>query len=396
MKISFGIVLVISTLIMMACGSNKPEAISTVDVEKTMNVARAHLENCLREHTDKTLFPRSTKSDGSLNAVPSRDWTSGFYPGSLWYMYDYTKEKSWADSAAVWTAGLESVKFNTHTHDLGFVLYCSFGNGLRLTNNPSYPPIVLQGAQTLIRRFDPEIGSIRSWDFKPWQFPVIIDNMMNLELLFWATRYSGDSTFYNIAVTHANTTMKNHYRVDNSSYHVVDYDTITNQVSAKKTHQGAADESAWARGQAWGLYGFTVMYRETGDKKYLEQAEKIAGFYLNHPNMPKDKVPYWDFNAPDIPNAPRDASAAAIAASGLLELSEYSAHKETYFNAAKEILSSLSSAAYLAEPGTNNNFILMHSTGHKPNGSEIDTPISYADYYFLEALLRYRFLKGKM
>lgn len=380
----------------MACGSNKPEAISTVDVEKTMNVARAHLENCLREHTDKTLFPRSTKSDGSLNAVPSRDWTSGFYPGSLWYMYDYTKEKSWADSAAVWTAGLESVKFNTHTHDLGFVLYCSFGNGLRLTNNPSYPPIVLQGAQTLIRRFDPEIGSIRSWDFKPWQFPVIIDNMMNLELLFWATRYSGDSTFYNIAVTHANTTMKNHYRVDNSSYHVVDYDTITNQVSAKKTHQGAADESAWARGQAWGLYGFTVMYRETGDKKYLEQAEKIAGFYLNHPNMPKDKVPYWDFNAPDIPNAPRDASAAAIAASGLLELSEYSAHKETYFNAAKEILSSLSSAAYLAEPGTNNNFILMHSTGHKPNGSEIDTPISYADYYFLEALLRYRFLKGKM
>lgn len=396
MKISFGIVLVISTLIIMACGSNKPEAISTVDVEKTMNVARAHLENCLREHTDKTLFPRSTKSDGSLNAVPSRDWTSGFYPGSLWYMYDYTKEKSWADSAAVWTAGLESVKFNTHTHDLGFVLYCSFGNGLRLTNNPSYPPIVLQGAQTLIRRFDPEIGSIRSWDFKPWQFPVIIDNMMNLELLFWATRYSGDSTFYNIAVTHANTTMKNHYRVDNSSYHVVDYDTITNQVSAKKTHQGAADESAWARGQAWGLYGFTVMYRETGDKKYLEQAEKIAGFYLNHPNMPKDKVPYWDFNAPDIPNAPRDASAAAIAASGLLELSEYSAHKETYFNAAKEILSSLSSAAYLAEPGTNNNFILMHSTGHKPNGSEIDTPISYADYYFLEALLRYRFLKGKM
>lgn len=376
--------------LLMACGSSKPVAESTLDVAKTMNVAKAHLENSLREHTDKTLFPRSTKSDGSLNAVPARDWTSGFYPGSLWYMYDYTKDKRWANSAAAWTAGLESVKFNTHTHDLGFVLYCSYGNGLRLTDNQAYSAILLQGAQTLIKRFDPEIGSIRSWDFKPWQFPVIIDNMMNLELLFWATRFSGDSTFYNIAVAHANTTLKNHYRVDNSSYHVVDYDTISNQVSAKKTHQGAADESAWARGQAWGLYGFTVMYRETRDKKYLEQAEKIAAFYLNHPNMPADKIPYWDFNAPNLPDEPRDASAAAIAASALLELSGYSSNKETYVEAAKEMLRSLSSAAYLAEPGTNNNFILMHSTGHKPNGSEIDTPINYADYYFLEGLLRYR------
>jgi uncharacterized protein YyaL (SSP411 family) len=216
--------------------------------------------------------------------------------------------------------------------------------------------------------------------------------MMNLELLFWATRVSGDSTFYNIAVAHANTSLKNHYRADNSSYHVIDYDTISNDVLAKKTHQGAADESAWARGQAWGLYGFTVMYRETKDKKYLDHAEKIATFYLNHPNMPADKVPYWDFNAPNIPNEPRDASAAAIAATALLELSGYSVNKEKYFDAAKEMLSSLSSDAYLAKPGTNNNFILMHSTGHMPNGSEIDTPITYADYYFLEGMLRYMLL----
>jgi rhamnogalacturonyl hydrolase YesR len=389
MKISFVIGLMVSGLL-IACGTKNPVSETSLDVAKTMNIAKAHLENSLREHTDKNLFPRSTNTDGSLHAVPARDWTSGFYPGSLWYMYDDTNDQRWADSAAAWTAGLESEKFNTHTHDLGFVLYCSFGNGLHLTNNQSYSAILLQGAQTLIKRFDPEIGSIRSWDFKPWQFPVIIDNMMNLELLFSATRFSGDSTFYNIAVAHANTTLKNHYRADNSSYHVVDYDTITNQVSAKKTHQGAADESAWARGQAWGLYGFTVMYRETNDKKYLEQAEKIATFYLNHPNMPADKVPYWDFNAPNIPNEPRDASAAAIAASALLELSGYSVNKEMYFNAAKEMLTSLSSDAYLAKPGTNNNFILMHSTGHMPNGSEIDTPINYADYYFLEGLLRYK------
>jgi unsaturated chondroitin disaccharide hydrolase len=355
-----------------------------------MATAKAHLTNNLKDHLDKTTFPRSINADGSLDLVPSRDWTSGFYPGSLWYMYDYTKDLNWADSAAAWTAGLESVKLNTHTHDLGFVLYSSFGNGLRLTDNPAYAPILLQGAQTLIKRFDPEIGSIRSWDFKPWQYPVIIDNMMNLELLFWATKYSGDSTFYHIAVKHADTTLKNHFRADNSSYHVVDYDTLTNDVLAKKTHQGNADESAWTRGQAWGLYGFTVMYRETGDQKYLDQAIKIAAFYLNHPRMPEDLIPYWDFDAPNIPDEPRDASAAAITASALLELSKYTPSKNGYFKAAEKMLASLSSSAYLAKPGTNNNFILMHSTGHMPKGSEIDVPISYADYYYLEALLRYQ------
>jgi hypothetical protein len=360
------------------------------DVAKSIKIAQAHLQNSLKALSDKTLYPRSTKADGSINLVPARDWTSGFYPGSLWYLYDYTGEKVWADSAASRTAGLESVKLNTHTHDLGFVLYSSFGNGLRLTDNAAYAPILLQGAKTLIKRFDPEIGSIRSWDFKPWQYPVIVDNMMNLELLFWATKFSGDSIFYDIAVKHADTTLKNHFRADNSSYHVVDYDTLTNEVLAKKTHQGAADESAWARGRAWGLYGFTVMYRETGDQKYLDQAIKIAAFYLNHPRMPEDLIPYWDFDAPNIPNEPRDASAAAVTASALLELSKYAPAENGYFKAAKKMLASLSSPEYLAEPGTNNNFILMHSTGHMPNGTEINGPITYADYYYLEALLRYQ------
>jgi hypothetical protein len=350
------------------------------------------LENSLKALSDKTLYPRSTNADGSINLVPARDWTSGFYPGSLWYMYDYTGEKVWADSAASRTAGLESVQFNTHTHDLGFVLYSSYGNGLRLTKNETYAPILLQGASTLIKRFDSEIGSIRSWDFKPWEFPVIIDNIMNMELLLWATKYSGDSTFYDIAVKHADTTLKNHFRADNSSFHVVDYDTITNEVFAKKTHQGKSDDSAWARGQAWGLYGYTLMYRETKDKKYLAQAEKIAEFILNHPNLPEDMVPYWDF---DAPNEVRDASAAAVVASALLELSTYSDKSTRYFDTAEKMLASLSSPAYLAEPGTNNNFILMHSTGHMPKGTEIDGPIAYADYYYLEALLRYQKLTAK-
>jgi len=363
-----------------------------LSVSKSMKTAESQLKYSLKNHTDKSTYPRSVKPNGTLNAVPSRDWTSGFYPGSMWYMYSYTKDQKWADTAAAWTTGLESVKFNTHTHDLGFVLYCSFGNGLRFTDNPQYAQILLEGSQTLIKRFDPKIGSIRSWDFGPWEYPVIIDNMMNLEMLFWATKYSGDSTFYEVAVKHADTSMKNHFRPDFSSYHVVDYDTITGNVKAKKTHQGYSDDSAWARGQAWALYGFTMVYRETGDKKYLQQAEKIADFYLNHPNLPKDMIPYWDFNAPDIPNEPRDASAAAITASGLLELSRYSENGGSYFAAAEKMLTSLSSPAYLAKPGTNQGFILMHSTGHKPNDSEIDTPISYADYYFLEALQRYRVL----
>lgn len=374
-----------------ACTKKEQVTPSKPDVAKSMEIAQAHLENSLNALSDKTQYPRSTNADGTIHLVPAKDWTSGFYPGSLWYMYDYTGDKKWAEAAEAWTAGLESVQFNTHTHDLGFVLYCSYGNGLRLTQNPAYAPILLQGATTLIQRFNPAIGSIRSWDFKPWEFPVIIDNMMNLELLFWAAKTSGDSTFYDIAVKHADTTLKNHFRADNSSFHVVDYDTITNEVAAKKTHQGKSDDSAWARGQAWGVYGYTLMYRETKDPVYLAQAEKIAEFILNHPNLPEDMVPYWDF---DAPGEERDASAAAITASALLELSTYSDQKSRYFEAAEKMLASLSSPAYLAEPGTNNNFILMHSTGHMPNGSEIDGPITYADYYYLEALLRYQKLSA--
>jgi hypothetical protein len=287
---------------------------------------------------------------------------------------------------------LEKEKNNTGTHDLGFMMYCSFGNANRLQPKPAYKEILLTSARSLSTRFDKTVGCIRSWNGKPDEYLVIIDNMMNLELLFWATRVSGDSSFYKIAVTHANTTMKNHFRPDYSSYHVINYNSQTGAVQQKRTAQGAADESAWARGQAWGLYGFTVMYRETKDKKYLEQAKHIASFLLHHPNLPKDKIPYWDFNAPGIPGALRDASAAAIMASALIELGSYVDKKNSkeYRSVAETILRNLSNEHYKAAAGTNGGFIIQHGVGHLPNKSEVDVPLSYADYYFVEAMIRYK------
>ncbi len=365
---------------------------AVIDVKKEMEHSGRQLQYAdgLRKETER--IPHSIKADGSLNDRETSWWTSGFFAGNLWYMYEYTKDPRWKTLAEKWTAPLKPEQYNTGTHDLGFMLYCSFGNGYRLTRNPEYKDIMVQGAKSLATRFDPKVGLIKSWDkFREHNYPVIIDNMMNLEFLFWASKETGDPSYKNIAVTHADNTIKHHFRPDNSSYHVVCYDP-TGRPIAKVTHQGAADNSPWARGQAWGLYGFTVMYRETKEKRYLEQAQKIADFYLNHPNLPADKIPYWDF---DRPGEERDASAGAVAASGLLELSGYSADKgKKYASAAEQMLGSLASPAYQAEVGKNNGFILMHSTGHKPGKSEIDVPLVYADYYFLEGLMRYEKLKN--
>ncbi|HEX8327110.1 MAG TPA: glycoside hydrolase family 88 protein [Hymenobacter sp.] len=368
-------------------------AAPVLNTTKSLETVKAHFTRSLQNHPDPAKYPRSSNADGSFSAVASSDWTSGFFPGSLWYLYEYTKDKKWEAEARRWTAGLEKEQFNRGTHDLGFMLYCSYGNGLRLTNDPAYRAVLLAGAKSLMTRFNPRVGAIKSWDTKQWQYPVIVDNMMNLELLFWATKASGDSSYYKAAVTHALTTMKNHFRPDNSSYHVVNYDTLTGRVLARETAQGFANESAWARGQAWGLYGYTATYRATKDRRFLAQAQRIADFFLHHPALPADKVPYWDFNVPTPgpANEPRDASAAAIAASGLLELSQYAGKQGAeYKQAALQILESLSSPNYLAKPGTNNDFVLMHSTGHKPAKSEMDVPLVYADYYYIEGLLRAR------
>ena len=335
-----------------------------------------------------------TIENGKLKLVASRDWTSGFFPGVLWFLYQYTGKQEWLTQAKAYTANIEREKTNAGTHDMGFKIYCSFGTGYRITKDATYKDIIIQSAKTLSTRFNPRVGCIRSWDHHKdvWGFPVIIDNMMNLELLFEATQLTGDSSFYKIAVSHANTTMKNHFRPDYSSYHVIDYDTVTGAVVKKNTHQGYSHESAWSRGQAWGLYGYTMCYCYTKDPAYLRQAERIASFILNHPRLPKDLVPYYDFDGPDIPDAPRDASAAAVIASGLYELSGYSRNAKQYRTTADKIVVNLTKS-YRSPIGENYGFILLHSTGSKPANSEVDVPLNYADYYYLEALLRGR--KGK-
>ena len=333
--------------------------------------------------------PRNIQSDGSLRIVRARDWCSGFFPGELWYMYEYTKDEYWKEKAMEYTELLEPLKSYRGTHDLGFMLYCSFGNGYRLNPSEHYKEVLIEGANSLISRFNPVVGCIRSWDHNgdKWQFPVIVDNMMNLEFLFWATKITGDQVYRDIAIKHADVTLKNHFREDYSSCHVIDYDTITGDVRNKHTHQGYAHESAWARGQAWGLYGYVLCYRETGDKKYLEQAEKIAAFIFNHPNMPEDLIPYWDFNAPEIPQEPRDVSASTITASALYELAGYVTDGNGYIEKADCILENLTKYYRVPLYGQHG-FLLNASTGHKPAGTEIDVPIVYADYYFIEALMR--------
>lgn len=388
MKVQTGFIVFVLAVLTATVTAQKPKKIFNDAAKQSLvmidEIAKARAAN------SELVSPR-TLDKGNLKIVSSRDWTSGFFPGVLWFLYEYTGDDQWKERARTFTANIEREKWNSGTHDMGFKIYCSFGTGYRLTNDAQYRDIIIQSAQTLSKRFNKTIGCIRSWDHskEKWDFPVIIDNMMNLELLFAATRLTGDSSFYNIAVTHANTTMKNHFRPDYSSYHVVDYDSLTGNVRKKNTHQGYSHESAWSRGQAWGLYGYTMCYRETRNPVYKQMAEHIANFMLNHRNMPKDLVPYYDFDAPEIPNAPRDASAAAVIASALYELAGYSNNAKQYRKAADKICESLTKN-YRSPIGQNKGFILLHSTGSKPSNSEVDVPLSYADYYYLEALLRSR------
>jgi hypothetical protein len=380
-------------LLLLSCNREKPmdkiinESLSLAVSQYTM------MAEVMKEKPD--LLPRTLDTTGALVTARSNWWTSGFFPGSLWYLYEYNKDQKLKDAATLFTSRIEKEKNNKGTHDLGFMLYCSFGNGLRLAGTESYKEVMLTGAKSLSTRFRPRSGCIQSWNSRRgWQCPVIIDNMMNLEFLMWAFRESGDSTFYKICVTHSDTTIKNHFRPDYSSYHVVSYDTVSGKVEVKQTHQGFADESAWARGQVWGLYGYITMYRDTKLKRYLTQAQNIADFLIGHPNMPVDMIPYWDFNAPNIPDALRDASAGSIMASALIELSGYvdSQTSQKYLQVAEKQLRTLSSPEYLAKPGENGNFILKHGVGHLPGKSEVDVPLTYGDYYFIEALLRYKAL----
>jgi uncharacterized protein YyaL (SSP411 family) len=381
------------TIALFGCNAKQGTELS---VEKNLNFSVSQTEFMLEKALSAQKNPRTIENDHLRWTNKGFDWTEGFFPGTCWYLYEYTGDEKWKTGADSLQGLFENHRFLPRYHDLGFVFNCSYGNGLRLTGEEAYKDILIEAAETLSNRFNPNVGSIISWNVdkgwqskRGWEFPVIIDNMMNLELLFEASKLSGDSKYKEVAIAHANTTLKNHFREDMSSYHVIDYDSITGKVRNKHTAQGYSHESSWARGQAWGLYGFTMCYRYTKNPEYLKAASKIADFIINNKKIPEDRIPYWDYDAPKIPDEPRDASAAATTASALLELSQYDNEgKKKYLKEAKAILKSLSSPAYQAVKGENHHFILKHSVGSIPHNNEIDVPLNYADYYYVEALLR--------
>lgn len=383
----------ISLLLVWACTTAREKPMEQVVDEALALSMQQSLLMAEKYASQDSILPRSFVN-GEMTTSDSRWWCSGFFPGVLWYLYEYSSDQEILKYARQYTVRVEREKYTTDNHDVGFILCSSFGNGLRLTGDITYREVLLTGAISLATRYNPETGLIRSWDFNrdKWQYPVIIDNMMNLELLLWAAKTSGDSALRHIAVSHADKTLENHYRPDFSCYHVVSYDTVSRLPHARQTHQGYSDESAWSRGQSWGLYGYTMVFRETGDVRYLEQAKQIASFLINHANMPDDFIPYWDFNAPGIPNEPRDASAAAIMASALIELSQHVDKNQSskYLKVAEKQIRTLASPDYSAALGENGNFILKHSVGSKPHNSEVDVPLTYADYYYTEALIRYK------
>jgi len=365
------------------------------NVKQQLEYCAAQASKTLNVIPDDGTSPRTVPNGSATwKFVNYKDWTSGFWPGELWYLYEATGDKKWEKQADKFSRFLTPLSVSkANDHDLGFQIFNSFGNGYRLTKNTAYKDIILKTADTLATLFNPKIGTILSWPHNKYGgHNTIIDNMMNLELLFWASKNGGSKNLYDIAVKHAETTMNNHFRPDYSSYHVIIYDYETGKKIKGITAQGYSDESMWARGQAWAIYGFTMVYRETKDPKFLDFAHKLARVYLDKLTT-DDLIPYWDFNAPAIPNEPRDASAAAIVSSALLELSLYTkdkALKREYLVKSKKMIVSLSNNYQSRDV---NSAFLLHATGHKPAGSEIDCSINYADYYYLEALLRLQKLK---
>ena len=389
------IFIVLAVVLVFSCSKKEDDNFIDVALSYCATQTERSLVELKGDSTiDYTMMPRnilSGESRWNCRKATKEEWTSGFWPGVLWYDYEYTKDEKIKREAENYTASLKFLsEIPAYDHDLGFLIFCSYGNGYRLTGNPEYKEIILNAADTLATLFNHKVGTILSWPRevkeKGWPHNTIIDNMINLEMLFWAAKNGENKSLYNIAVSHANKTMQCHFKPDYSCYHVAVYDTITGNCIKGVTHQGYSDQSMWARGQGWAIYGFTVCYRETKDEKYLDFVQKVADAYLKR--LPEDLVPYWDFDDPNIPNAPRDASAAAIVASGLLELSTYLNNEkgQQYKKYAVDMLKSLSSDKY--KSGKSNPSYLLHSTGHLPNKSEIDASIIYADYYYIEALLR--------
>lgn len=390
---------VLSLILLVACKTE-----SRFSVNTNLAYCRQQVEKSLPYLEKSDMMPRNIVSDTVKNwhCTGIRDWTSGFWPGVLWYTYESSKDANILKEAGRFSEALYPiVNYKADNHDLGFMLYCSLGNGYRLTQNPEYKEIILRGADSLAVLYNPKVGTIDSWPgFNKkmnWHHNTIIDNMLNLEMLYWAAKNGGSPKLAEIATRHAEVTMNNHFREDYSTYHVVAYDTITGKKVAGVTHQGYSDSSMWARGQSWAVYGFTMCYRETKNPDFLKTAQRAAERFFK--DIPEDYIPYWDYNDPAIPNVPRDASAAAVVCSALLELSQYVDDvkiKGDYMQKAMKIIESLSSARYQSRD--RNNAFLRHVTGHKPNNSEVDVSIIYADYYYIEALVRLKELNetGKL
>ncbi len=336
-----------------------------------------------------------TFEEGEFVTAPYEWWCSGFFPGVLWYVYEYNGDEQIKALAVKETAKVEPVKFITDHHDVGFMINCSYGHQYRLTGDEHALEVLRTAAQSLTGAFTEEVGCIKSWPFVKkgfsWVYPVIIDNMMNLELLMFIGNMDNNEWLRHVAISHADVTMKNHFREDYTTCHLVDYVPGTGEVNKKITVQGLADSSAWARGQAWALYGYTMMYQQTGDKKYLHLAQNVGDMIEKH--LPEDGIPYWDFNDPKIPDTYRDASAGAVMASAYIALDAVADNGKDYLSIAEKQLRTLASDEYLAKPGEIGGFILKHSVGNLPEGAEIDVPLTYADYYFVEALMRYRNVK---
>lgn len=400
MKLRFHIIVLIAILSVNCTGKQDI-------IQENIENAKAQLAYLIEaSEADDTLRIPSTFKNGEIDFVPTDDWVSGFFAGTLWYMYELTGEEYYAEQARKHTEILHDIQFLKWHHDVGFMVYDSYGNGLRLKNIEGYDTVLVNTAKSLATRFRPNAGIIQSWNVdrgwqseRGWKCPVIIDNMMNLELFFKVSEMTGDPVYKEIAMSHADKTLENHYRDDFSTYHVVDYDDETGEIRRKCTAQGIADESRWARGQAWSIYGFTVAYRFTGEDRYLQRAKDVADYLLvKEDNMPEDLVPYWDYDVKEFGKEMgedylskygeiRDVSSAAIVASALYEL-HWMTKDAFYKQKADKMIESLSSPAYRAKVGENGGFILMHSVGSIPHGGNIDVPLNYADYYFLEALIR--------
>ncbi|MBQ8674974.1 MAG: glycoside hydrolase family 88 protein [Bacteroidaceae bacterium] len=395
----------------------------TFDVDKQLDYCHHQVMKSLQQLRpyDFTQEPRNILAGQhrwNCRRAVAEEWCSGFWPGILWMDYSYSHSAEVLHAAKGYTEVLKPLAYQPiYDHDLGFIMIGSFGKGLTYSPMLSiYRPILLAAADSLATLYNAKAGTLLSWPRHVKDYGghnTIMDNMINLDLLFWAAANGGSPLLRQIAITHATTTMRHHFRPDGSSYHVAVYDTLSGQFLRGQTHQGYADSSMWSRGQSWAIYGYTMVYRWTRDPLFLQFAQRVADIYLLRLRQTSDDmIPLWDMDDPRGLQAPKDASAACVVASALIELSTYldnerrlnsdgqpdtdnshhnngSAHR--YRQAAIDMLADLSTPRYQSRD--RNSAFLLHSTGHHPAGSEIDASIIYADYYYLEALLRLKDLQ---